>query len=193
MRPFYLVMVLALVCITAPNASGEDFSRFYRVYGYQLPMMERGDYVLSLTYDHQNSFREYLWSTDDEPSTVDYRDRTFHLNAAVAMTDKILIETRIGFQPEQTVTKYVNIRPEYSPEHGTTLVSEPVKITQASEILPSATLIYRPGGRFELYGSISYVSIDSENTATGVSYGYLAREKHEMTSFSFGITYSGSL
>jgi len=135
---------------------GQDLSNYYTPYGFRFPYLDKGEYSLSLGSNFQRYKYKYDYPDSDNDLISKSKNTIIFLGGLYGISKRFLFSGSISYYPSLTSNEYYSYY--YDPFNGT-VTSYKDKSELKSYVAPSATLLFRPNSRIELYADYStYVS-----------------------------------
>lgn len=175
-----LALSVLVVCFVAQAGAGMPGSDGFTIYGFELPQLHAGEYLLSA--------RGTISSTDVEIDAADpdYDYSTtsgltcYDVRSVYAATDQILIRFGLTYYPGQTVDEVDQL-------HMGSAV-QAYKLEQDATLKPDIGLVFRPSRVLEFYGTWSR---EASHRDFSEEYTYRGSDQ-ETSNFRFGVNYFGS-
>jgi len=175
-RIVYLTLTLAMLMPLLSFA--QDNSR-YTPYGLRFPLLEKGEYNLSL----QGSYYDSEYESGDVTSGSSYKSNSFdnymYLSANYALSSQFIVSGSFSYYPSRTTSNYLSVSPgpTYTSSHS----------ERDGYIAPSVSLVYKPTRMMEVFtsfysSSTNYKSVYETSTTETDS---------KSRGFSFGLNYLG--
>lgn len=181
MKKTFVLVLCVLVAIVAVQAeAGTATSDGFTVYGYELPQLRAGEYLLSARGTVSSSEFVIDAAEPDFGYTSEQDLTFFDFTGVYAATDHVFLRVGLSYYPEQTVQEvdYVGLGSGADFGHE-----------QDSYVRPDLGLVIRPSRALELYGTWS-----REVAGTEYTEGYFYEgSASEVTTLRFGVNYFGRL
>ncbi len=194
MRLFISFIFIIFVILFCGMTSAQELSHYYTPSGFSMPMLESGEYSISLAGDYYRSLGN---NSAENPfyGNYDYDSRDYHLSLGgiLALNRQFLIRGELSYYPRQTTGDnkfhYAFIFPF---DTSTTDYQRLVK--QKTSLQPQLLLAYRPSQILEISIGARYSSVTSDiiNLPT-TDLSEDVRSKWEVQTFFFNVTYLGKL
>lgn len=145
-----------LILIMAGISRGQELSNYYTPYGFRLPCLDKGEYSISLgTY-----YLKYKSRYDDPDSDFDRQSRSKNsaltLDGLYGISKNLLFRGSVSFYPSLTSSESDSYF--LNPISGDVLYYK-FKSDLHSYISPSATIVFRPNPKIEIFADYStYIS-----------------------------------
>ncbi|MCP4704063.1 MAG: hypothetical protein GY865_05595 [candidate division Zixibacteria bacterium] len=180
-----LIVLLSVGAIILIPLSGLcDDTSILQPYGFRLPFMEKGEYIISLNYYNYSSRATTDYNTPDYSSSK-YDDINIALKSTIALSKKLLIQSGVVFYPNQISSEY------RSYVYNDYLYDD----KQKSYMRPNFLVVFRPTRSLEIWSEVEfgnrktdYLWLDGTNPET-----YQTRNSYKFSIFSAGITFHGQL
>ncbi len=175
----FLLAVVSFAILISGTVAGQDTERYYQPYGFRLPVLSAGEYVVSgsgFYYTSKSVRTDYSGDT----TLYDYKNVYSSLQATVAITDRFLVRGDLSYYPKQTVNDYTGFRCERE------------YVEQDGYLSPSLLVVYRPVRSLELYGDFGFSTSDLLTYEECSDEAFYYRET-KYRRFSFGFTLQGRL
>jgi hypothetical protein len=172
--------VLVLTVLLAPSLSfSQDYSR-YTPYGLRFPLLDKGEYNLSVS----GSYYESEYKSEDIStgsfSRSNYFDNYMYLSAAYALSRQFIISGSFSYYPSRTTSNYMSVTmpgSTYYTSHG----------ERDGYFAPYLTLAYKPTNMMEVFATFNTSSSDSKSIYPTYTYEATSKSK----GFSLGLNYIG--
>ena len=139
---------IILVVLRAGSPYAQTISDFFTPYGFKLPNLKAGQYLLSVRGDYEDL--KYNRKTDHNYEIDRKTTLNSYASAAVvlAVTDRILLTTSLGYYPRRLASEQLR----------STLFFATAKTTelQYGSLRPSLGLAFKPKPNLEIFGSFDY-------------------------------------
>jgi hypothetical protein len=176
--------------------SAQESTNYYQKYGFKLPDLKKGQYVLSADWEYYNS--EYNLNQYNTLPYI-YRDKVrehiFAFNGTIALTDQFLFQSTLILHPSQETDDYdysysFSLLPDVD-----TLVSVDNSYTKRINTVlePHFLLAYRPNDLLELHFDFRYQDFDYTYDPVVKASGRPKSSSIRTQMISFGLTYHGQL
>jgi len=189
----FKMMVLFAVCIAVGNAGAQDLSHYLTPYGFRLPQLERGEYVLSATGNfYASDYKSIRQEAADYGWEDEYRQYVVNFSATCALTDQLLVQGGIGVSPSYRSDRTKNWG-HYSLEPDS-IVRETIEGNLKASVQPSLTIVFRPQPTLEIFVSGELMTRNVDVTYDRVTDPWDdKRQEQDSKYLYFGITYLGKL
>jgi hypothetical protein len=191
MRVITAFVFCSLCLFTAGIGHGQETSHYLTPSGFYLPLLEKGEYVLSLNgyYYHQKSVTDYDDSlTPDGKYLYTYKYITF--SGIYAFSNKLLLGTSLQFAPSQDLS---------TTDYWTYFSYDDIQLTTSTyhlsgRVSPNVTLVYRPATNIEIHAGydFSYSKEERRYDPKPANTG-MPVEKNTDHYVTVGLTYHGRL
>jgi hypothetical protein len=183
------LLLLLSVCLSA-SVTAQEMSHLYGVYGFQLPLLEKGEYVLSASFNgrYGKATTHYLYTAGSPALEWDgiyeYSQEYARLSGVLAITDNLLAEVSMVLYPSQETRVTTSGMPESrSEERG----------TESTALSPTFMLVFRPKANIECFGRFYTENLKTTYEQTPTSDWTAPYDKSTYSSFSVGVSYFGKL
>jgi hypothetical protein len=194
MRGSIRVIFIIFVFFFCGAASAQELSHYYTPSGFSMPMLESGEYTISLRgyYDRVlgNSSAENPFYGNYDQNSKDYY---LSIGGTIAVNRQFLIRGELSYYPRQTAGDY-KYHYAYIFPFDTSISDYQRLVKQKTSLQPQLLLAYRPLQNLEISIGARYSSVTSEiiNLPTA-DLSDDVRSKWEMQTFYFNVTYLGKL
>ncbi len=172
--------ITTLVLMFTTFCYSQDVSNFYTPYGFRLPNLNQGEYILSGWGNYYSSEYSLNYNSPHEFYNSDYSNFNLNLRSVYALTNQILFRLNLSYYPEQIIRD--SDSDDYKQE-----------TTMESHIAPDIMIVFKPISSLEIYGTYYYQNIkDNDKFIPESFFGYKgSKDKNER--ISFGFNYYGKL
>ncbi|UCC45397.1 MAG: hypothetical protein JSU65_05625 [Candidatus Zixiibacteriota bacterium] len=191
MRTTLSTILLTSVILTVSAAATGELSDYYTPYGFRLPLLQQGQYVISGTMSYYKSESEVI-RADPLPRGSEGIQRKYltGLSATYAISDDLLFQSRLYYVPKQHSVDWRSWRWDTA---GDSLINSTEDRRDRAYFYPSFTLVYRLAPNFELYGDARFESYKSDYESNPETISSYKRSKYSYSGFVVGFTYLGKL
>jgi hypothetical protein len=171
-------MTLALAMLMPSLSFAQDYSR-YTPYGLRFPLLQKGEYNLSVS----GSYYESEYESGDVTSGYSYKSNSFdnymYLSAAYALSSQFIVSGSFSYYPSRITSNYLSVSPgpTYTSSHG----------VRDGYVYPNISLAYKPTAMMELFTSFYSSSSNFKNISETSS----SESNNKSSGFSFGLNYIG--
>ncbi|MCX6828153.1 MAG: hypothetical protein NT002_02570 [candidate division Zixibacteria bacterium] len=188
-----VISVFFVISFCGPT-SAQELSHYYTPNGFSMPMLEGGEYSISLRgyYDRglgNSSAENPFYGNYDQDS----RNYYLSVGGTIAVNRQFLIRGELSYYPRQTAGDYKYHYAFIFP-FDTSISDYQRLVKQKISLQPQLLLAYRPLQNLEISIGARYSSVTSDimNLPT-VDLSDDVRSKWEMQTFYFNVTYLGKL
>jgi hypothetical protein len=186
-------IVLLAACLVAGAACAQDLSHYVTPYGFRLPQLEQGEYVLSASGNYYGGdYKSIAQDPADYGWDSEYREYFASFSATCALTDRLLVQGGLSLSPSHR-SQRVKHWFRYSFDSDT-VVQETIESELQANVRPNLTIVFRPQPTLEIFAT---GQLTKQNT--DVTYSHPTdpwddkRQEQTSTYLYFGITYLGKL
>jgi hypothetical protein len=158
MRKSLLLIVPICFALVSKPVMSSDFSNFFTPWGFRAPLLKQGQYALnSLSHYYRSEFKYNYNSGSMSNYESVLKNYSFSLNGVYAVTDKVVFQGNLDFNPAQTrLTSWQTWTFISFPEEDTTL--QKYKYEQHSDfnVSPQLVISFRPKTNMEFYGTFYF-------------------------------------
>jgi hypothetical protein len=185
------IALFLTVCLTA-LVNAQDLSHLYMPYGFQLPFLQKGEYLLSASFNGYNykSTSRYINAIDSPAVAWDDRwrssNRSLSISGVIGITDNLLAEADLRLMPSQGIGSDQSDRPGYRYD---------LKRKSNTVLSPAFKLVFRPKTNIECFGWFRTENSKTTYERTPISDWLIGPDnvKNRYSAFSVGISYFGKL
>ncbi len=191
MRRFTMAVIAAATVLLFVPIAAQDQPHYFTPYGFRLPVLAKGEYILSAYGGYfKTSTESKNFDESVDAAEYDITDYYFSFRSALALTDKLLFQSKFVYYPKRDLRYYKY--PVYG--GGDSLYYRSSTGTARGELNPSATLVFRPITTLEFFFDVSLSSRTIINEYDpSVEDRAEKQSKRTSRTFSFGLTYLGKL
>jgi hypothetical protein len=156
MKAFTLAILPLLIISVVSVSWSQDLSNYYTPYGFRFPSLDKGEYSVSFgTYYNRSNSKYYDPGTD--PNGGNKRTNSaITLSGIYGISKTLLFRGSLSFFPSLTSSEYDSFI--FDPLSGQIYYYKN-KSDLHSYFSPSATFVFRPSSKIELFADFSrYVS-----------------------------------
>lgn len=192
----YIIVFLTLAgLIAAGPAAADDFAHYYTPSGFRLPVMNRGEYILSSDLYHYK-----VTSSTDDLDTLPRGSRYYHketqirLWGAIALTDQFLICADLTyFPPQKGATNEDWVYYTFYLPDSLHFRHQRIDADIDGYFSPAVILAYRPQTNLEFHFCFEISTRETDYSGWPVESWMPKKSVQDQKWIQFGITYQGKL
>lgn len=159
MRTMVALVFCGMCMLITGKINGQETSHFLTPAGFCLPLLEKGEYLLSVNgcYHHQKSITEFDDTLAPDNQYL-YTFKYITCSGIYAFSNRFLLQASLQFAPSQDL-----VRDDYwnrYPVDDIQLITTTQHLT--NRISPAITLAYRPKANLEIHGIYNFSSSKEE-------------------------------
>jgi hypothetical protein len=181
---------MTLVFSLVGTAAGQELSHLYQPYGFQLPMLKAGEYLVSASFNGWDDESTVHYIDNFSTPTIEFdevRESNWQyasVSGVIGISDKFLTEVVLNVYPSITNNTISSFYP----------TEESVQTADNNTYLaPMLKLVFRPSTNLEFFGQFRTETRTITYDRTNAPSFWIDNVEDKHTDFAVGVSYFGKL